>query len=174
MRLASTSTCFIAVGMRISRALLLAAVLVLIAPLYSSFAQQDAEGGVVAANGNSNSPLDGLQFSAGIVRSSEADNGNEPLRDTLNFNDGQFSSVICQRYNFSSAPYWIRREDDQVHFLAELSSPTDGKMVWKGTIRDGKLEGTMRWTRKRWYWTVDVEHKIRGELNDSKDSNTTD
>ncbi len=108
--------------------------------------------------------LDGLQFSAGIIRSSEADSGNAPLGDTLVFKDGEFSSAICERYNFSSAPYWIRQDSEQIHFLAELSSPTDGKMVWQGTVRDGKLEGTMRWTRKRWYWTIDVEHNIRGEV----------
>ena len=49
--------------------------------------------------------------------------------------------------------------------LAELTSPTDGKMVWKGTIRGDTLEGTMRWTKKRWYWTIDTEHKIRGRLD---------
>ena len=108
--------------------------------------------------------LDGLQFSAGIIRSSEADSGNAPLGDTLVFKDGEFSSAICERCNFSSALYWIRQDGEQLHFLAELSSPTDGKMVWQGTVRDGKLEGTMRWTRKRWYWTIDVEHNIRGEV----------
>lgn len=87
-----------------------------------------------------------------------------PLGDVLTFSNGIFSSEICKRYNFKGAPYWVRVEGDQVHFLAELTSPTDGRMLWKGTIRGGILKGTMRWTKKRWYWTIDTEHKISGKL----------
>jgi len=112
---------------------------------------------------STNDLLDGLQFQAGIVK---AEDGSEnALEDTLIFNDGKFSSVVCKRYNFTAAPYWVRTDGENVHFLAELSSPTDGKMVWKGTITGNKLEGTMRWTRKRWYWTIDAEHKIQGKVD---------
>lgn len=110
-------------------------------------------------------PLDGLQFLARIVRDDADENGeNGALGDQLAFSDGKFSSAICRRYNFADAPYWVRTEGGEVHFLAELTSPTDGRMVWKGTIRGDTLEGTMRWTKQRWYWTIDAEHKIRGKL----------
>lgn len=112
-------------------------------------------------------PLDGMQFVAGIVGDGDEQAQKRPLEDKLLFEDGNFTSLVCKRYNFKSAPYWIRREGDRIHFLAELSSPTDGKMVWKGTIHDGKLSGTMRWTRERWYWTIDAKHTIRGELSNS-------
>jgi len=110
-------------------------------------------------------PLDGRQFDASIVR----DDANEeektrPLGDKLTFNDGNFSSAICERYNFKKAPYWVRVDDDQIHFLAELTSPTDGTMRWTGTVRGDLLEGTMWWTKKRWYWTIDVKHRIRGKF----------
>lgn len=109
--------------------------------------------------------LDGRQFKAGIVRvEEEPEDTKPPLVDQLSFSNGMFSSTVCRRYNFAEAPYWVRVEDDKIHFLAELTSPTDGKMLWKGTIRGGVLEGTMRWTKKRWYWTIDTEHKIRGEI----------
>ena len=109
--------------------------------------------------------LDGRQFKAGIVRK-DADEGGEnlPLDDQLMFRDGKFSSAVCKRYNFADAPYWVRVEGDQIHFLAELTSPTDGRMQWKGTIRGNTLEGTMRWTKKRWYWTINTEHRISGTL----------
>jgi len=103
-------------------------------------------------------PLDGRTFSARIVRS--GDTGN--LGDEMVFNNGMFSSAVCRTFNFAEAPYWVRLEGDQVHFLAELTSPTDGRMLWKGTIRGDTLEGTMRWTKERWYWIIDTEHKIRG------------
>lgn len=107
-------------------------------------------------------PLDGLRFKVGIVKEGAED--ENPLGDTLTFDGGNFSSAICKQFNFAAAPYWIRREGDTVRFLAELESPTDGRMVWNGTISGDDLEGTMRWTRTRWYWTIDAEHRIRGTL----------
>jgi hypothetical protein len=110
-------------------------------------------------------PLDGRKFSARIVRDdADSNNKNPPLGDILSFSNGKFSSEICRRYNFTDAPYWIRVEGDQVHFLAELKSPTDGTMLWKGTVRGDTLEGTMQWTKERWYWTINAKHRIRGEL----------
>ncbi len=107
-------------------------------------------------------PLDGLRFKVGIVKEGAED--ENPLDDTLTFDGGNFSSAICERFSFAAAPYWTRREGDTVRFLAELESPTDGRMVWNGTIAGDGLEGTMRWTRTRWYWTIDAEHRIRGTL----------
>jgi len=109
-------------------------------------------------------PLDGRLYSAGIVRNDTDDDGKRPLEDELTFRDGKFSSAVCRRYNFREAPYWVRMENGQIHFLVELTSPTDGTMVWKGTVRGDTLDGTMRWTKKRWYWTIDTEHRIRGKL----------
>jgi hypothetical protein len=110
-------------------------------------------------------PLDGRTFSARIVRAGSGEDG--PLEDELLFSDGMFSSAICKTYNFAEAPYWVRREGDRIHFLAELTNPTDGTMLWKGTIEGGTLDATMQWTKKRWYWTIDTEHDIRGELEGS-------
>lgn len=112
--------------------------------------------------------LDGLHFKAGIVKAE--DGSGNALGDVLIFSDGKFSSVVCKRYNFTAAPYWVRTEGEAIHFLAELNSPTDGKMVWKGTITGDKLKGTMRWTRTRWYWTIDAEHNIEGEVDISAQS----
>ena len=112
--------------------------------------------------------LDGLQFKAGIVKAE--DGSGNALEDILIFSDGKFSSVICKRYNFATSPYWIRTEGETIHFLAELNSPTDGKMIWKGTIAGDKLKGTMHWTRKRWYWTIEAEHIIEGEVDNGAQS----
>jgi hypothetical protein len=116
-----------------------------------------------ASNNVTAGALDGKAFTASIVRASVAEQSRE-LGDELMFSNGMFGSMLCRRFNFGDAPYWIRREGDQIHFLAEMTSPTDGKMVWKGTIRGDTLEGTMRWTKERWYWTIDTEHKIQGKL----------
>jgi hypothetical protein len=109
-------------------------------------------------------PLDGYSYSAQIVRDDGSPAASEPLVDTLLFERGEFSSAICVRYNFEPSEYWVRQNGEAVEFLAELTSPTDGRMIWRGTVRYGELEGTMRWIRKRWYRTLDVTHKIHGTV----------
>jgi len=111
-------------------------------------------------------PLDGRTFRARIVRATEeVSEEGDSIGDELQFDDGMFSSAVCRRYDFTRAPYWVRVEGGRVHFLTELTSPTNGTMRWKGTITGDTLEGTMRWTKKRWYWTIDTEHRIRGMLD---------
>jgi len=144
-------------------AALVVAALVLAAaalPEASAAGGADASGPATAAG-----PLDGRRFRAGIVRAEDGRRDDDaPLLDRLIFDNGAFSSEICRRYNFRDAPYWVRREGEQIHFLVTLESPTDGVMVWQGTVRDDALEGTMRWTKRRWYWTIEAEHRIRGTL----------
>jgi len=142
----------------------LAAMLVLPAPAWSQSLNGSGKTEATPVTGGAYT-LDGQKFSARIVRDGGSGDGKNPgLGDILSFTDGKFSSEICRRYNFVDAPYWVRREGDKIHFLAELKSPTDGTMRWQGTIRGDTLEGTMQWRRKRWYWTIDATHKIRGKL----------
>ncbi|PHP67795.1 hypothetical protein CSC94_08955 [Zhengella mangrovi] len=108
--------------------------------------------------------LDGMEFRTGIVRVGKGSEA-QPLEDKLIFQNGNFISEICRQFNFQPAPYWIRKDGDEVHFLAELVSPTDGKMRWEGALSQGELHGTMHWTKHRWYWTIDVEHTIVGVLD---------
>ena len=118
-------------------------------------------------------PLDGLEFEAGIVRQGEGKEPAEPLLDRLHFKKGMFSSRICERYGFVPGAYWVRGTADEIEFTAVLRSPTDGTMEWKGTVKDGKLDGTMRWTRERWYWTIEAEHRISGQLSSQPSAPTS-
>ena len=141
-----------------------AAVLVLPATAWSQSSDSPGMTAASPAAANANS-LDGQEFDVRIVRDdAKDDENNRGLGDILSFSNGKFSSKICRRFNFADAPYWIRVEGDRTHFLAELKSPTDGSMRWQGTIRGDTLEGTMRWRRERWYWTIDATHEIRGRL----------
>lgn len=110
-------------------------------------------------------PLDGQTFDAGIVPQADGAGPAEPLLDQLFFANGMFSSKICERYGFVPGAYWVRGTPDAIEFQAVLHSPTDGTMEWQGTVTGGKLDGTMRWTRDRWYWTIKAEHRISGELS---------
>jgi len=108
--------------------------------------------------------LDGNVFEAKIVLEDDTPASNAPLIDRLTFDNGLFVSEICTRYDFVPAQYWVRTDDGAIRFYAELRSPTSGVMVWTGAVKDGALEGTMRWTRERWYRTIDAEHRIVGQL----------
>jgi hypothetical protein len=86
----------------------------------------------------------------------------DPPMDVLSFKDGRFSSKACHQYGFTSAPYWVRRDADGLHFLAELKSPENGTMRFEGTYDGGTLEATASWTKERWYWTIEQTFRFSG------------
>lgn len=89
--------------------------------------------GAVAAG-----PLDGRSFQ-GVFLERGKTSGDA---DTLIFNDGRFRSTACDKYGYSDAPYRATVQGDVVHFETETQSPRYGKLVWKGVVRDGKLDAT--------------------------------
>ena len=112
------------------------------------------------------SVLDGKSFSGelGLL--------GEPAltKDLLEFSDGMFVSKKCEEQcGYTSAPYWMREVEDGVEVLSETPClNSDATIVWRGTIRDNKIEGTFLWTSKRWYWTIEKEFWFNGELVESK------
>ena len=84
--------------------------------------------------------------------------------DVLSFSDGNFTSSACFKYGFASGPYTATVEGDSIHFQAETISPTHGKMVWQGTLKDGTLEVDYSWTKERWLWTTHREYWFKGSL----------
>ena len=84
--------------------------------------------------------------------------------DVLSFSDGKFSSSACFQYGFKSGHYTVTVEGDLIHFQAETSSPTHGKMTWKGTLYGDTLDVTYTWTKERWLWTTFREYWFKGSL----------
>jgi len=84
--------------------------------------------------------------------------------DVLTFSDGQFTSSECFQYGFKGGPYTATVEADSIHFQAETTSPTHGKMMWKGTLQGDTLTVTYSWTKKRWFWTTFREYWFKGSL----------
>jgi len=84
------------------------------------------------------SGLDGRRFD-GVFLERGKTSGDA---DTLIFKDGRFRSTACDRYGYSDAPYRSTAAGDAVHFEAETESPRYGKLLWKGVVRDGKLDAT--------------------------------
>lgn len=69
-------------------------------------------------------------------------------RDVFSFETGQFRSSACAPYGFGAAPYTIEAAGDTVTFSAHTFSPTDGTMMWEGTVHGEVLEGTAWWQRQ--------------------------
>ncbi len=84
--------------------------------------------------------------------------------DVLSFSDGKFTSSACFQYGFNGGPYTVTVEGDFIHFQAKTSSPTHGKMVWKGTLNGDTLDVSYTWTKKRWLWTTFREYWFKGSL----------
>ena len=85
-------------------------------------------------------------------------------KDTFVFRDGRFLSETCTPYGFGDAPYQATVDGATVRFHAETHSPTHGKMVWDGIVKNNDIEATSIWTRERWYWKIKKEYWFRGQM----------
>ena len=102
--------------------------------------------------------MQGMQFAGPLAVKDETN----PPNDVLSFKDGEFSSKACHRYGFTAAPYWVRRDDDGLHFRAELTSPENGTMRFEGIYDGETLQATALWTKERWYWTIEQKFQFTG------------
>jgi hypothetical protein len=85
-------------------------------------------------------------------------------KDTIVFRGGRFLSEGCSPFGFKDAPYQTTGDGATVRFHAETHSPTHGKMVWDGIVKDDAIEATSIWTRERWYWKIKKEYWFRGQM----------
>jgi len=106
--------------------------------------------------------LDGMTFSG------ELGPLDKPayVKDTLVFKDGTFVSTECEKNcNYPARPYYTRQVGDKIEFISETRCPyKDAKIVWRGTVGNGNIEGTYTWTIARWYWTVNKDFRFSGTL----------
>jgi len=106
--------------------------------------------------------LDGMSF--------VGENGEigKPLAEyedeTIVFENGMFTSVSCEPYSFSSAPYSSMLVDGKIIFDAVTKSPTHGTITWHGVVEDEEANVTFVWTKERWYWDIRREYWFKGKL----------
>lgn len=99
---------------------------------------------VVAGQG----PLDGKTF---VVETGEKGKSGGD-KDTLTFKDGNFHSTGCDQYGFGDGAYTSTVNGDAIQFEAVTTSPTKGKMTWKGTVQGDKIEVGYVWVdASHWY-----------------------
>jgi hypothetical protein len=88
-------------------------------------------------------------------------------KDTLTFKDGNFRSAGCDQYGFGDGAYTSSVKGDSIQFEAVTTSPTKGKMTWKGTVTGDKIEVAYVWVdASHWYKSnpKPLEKWAKGEL----------
>ena len=94
-------------------------------------------------------PLDGKAF---VGEAGEKGKPADEKDDVLTFADGKFHSSACDKYGFSKADYTAKVEGDATTFETETVSEKEGRLKWKGTLKNGVIEGTFTHYRKpAWY-----------------------
>jgi hypothetical protein len=108
-------------------------------------------------------PLDGKTF---VVETGEKGKSGGD-KDTLTFKDGNFHSSGCDQYGFGEGAYTSTVNGDSIQFEAVTTSPTKGKMTWKGTLTGDKIEVGYVWVdASHWYKSnpKPLEKWAKGEL----------
>ena len=90
------------------------------------------------------STLDGRNF-IGVVLECGKTEGDA---DTIVFENGRFRSIACDRYGYGDGPYTVRISGDIVSFEAQTESPKYGQLLWHGTVRGRRLDGTLTMVRE--------------------------
>jgi hypothetical protein len=108
-------------------------------------------------------PLDGKTF---VVETGEKGKSGGD-KDTLTFKDGNFHSTGCDQYGFGDGAYTSTINGDTIQFEAVTTSPTKGKMTWKGAVKGDKIEVGYVWVdASHWYKPnpKPLEKWAKGEL----------
>lgn len=109
-------------------------------------------------------PLDGQRFDTVMGLQ-----GKPPeLEDYVQFSHGLFMSRECtDRCNYPPSAYLVREVESGTDFIVEAYCPTKNTtMVWRGTVRDDTVHGTVTWTVSRWYWDTQQVLEFKGSLSD--------
>ena len=108
-------------------------------------------------------PLDGQSFKGEFGRI------GEPAHDvdTWVFKDGSFWSENCLECGFPRSVYLTESGSGAVDFRTVTNCPvSDARIIWEGTVDDGRIEGIFTWTKKRWYRTVRKQYWFKGTLEE--------
>ncbi|EON90955.1 hypothetical protein MARLIPOL_16289 [Marinobacter lipolyticus SM19] len=106
-------------------------------------------------------PLDGAVFE-GVLREVDKSSGGDD--DRLVFEGGFFTSRACEDYGFFRTEYTVDHESGVVRFHATATSPSHGRMEWRGAVQDDQLKARVVWTKERWYWDIRREYAFEGLL----------
>lgn len=108
--------------------------------------------------------LDGMSF---VGNNGEKGRDLDPNEhEEIVFENGRFRSLSCDPYDFGDSGYSTTVARDVIHFEAVTTSPTHGKIAWRGTVAGGMALVTFVWTKERWYWNTRREYWFKGSLKE--------
>ena len=73
-------------------------------------------------------------------------------KDELSFKDGKLHSALFEKWGFSEGAYSSTVKGDEIHFKAETSSQSHGKIVWKGKVSGEGIDIAYNWISQDWHW----------------------
>lgn len=88
--------------------------------------------------------LDGKNF-AGEMGTTGSTTGD---KEVITFHAGMIHSLACDAKGFKPAPYTATKEGDVISFTATCTSPQNGKIDWKGTVKGEELDATATLTQE--------------------------
>jgi hypothetical protein len=108
-------------------------------------------------------PLDGRAF---VADAGEKGKPADEKGDVITFAGGKFHSSACDQFGYGKGAYRASAAAGVVTFEAETTSEKDGRLAWKGTVKDDAIEGTFIHYRKGWFLNPNpepVEHWFKGQ-----------
>lgn len=103
--------------------------------------------------------LDGATFVGTMTEEGKA----KADPDQFMFKDGKFRSTACDAYGFSETVYTSTVGDGATRFEATATSPKEGTMKWKGTVKGNRIEGSAVWIKKG---QADMRYTFEGNRKD--------
>lgn len=89
--------------------------------------------------------LDGQVFTVITI---PAGNTADAALEHISFANGRFDNDNCHLWGFGDAPYSAIESGDSIKFKAMTTSEKEGSMTWNGVVINGKLSGTMVWSKQ--------------------------
>jgi hypothetical protein len=101
--------------------------------------------------------LDGKTFTAQVGEKGK-DKGDA---EDIIFKDGMFRSTGCDQYGFTEAAYTATAAGETITWESTSTSPKEGKMHWKGTVKGDTIEGSAHWVKAG---QKPIEYWVKGSL----------
>ncbi len=96
--------------------------------------------------------IDGKAFKIETFVDGKAD-GTE----IMSFKNGQVENNECIKWGFTAAPYTF--DEKNATFKYSLTSPTEGKLMWEGTVSGNQISGQYVWVKSG---QKDIHYTFKG------------
>ena len=111
-----------------------------------SYAVLESQAGTASKTKGHKPPSGKLDGKIYIVQLLEP--GKSPISDSLIFRWGTFRSTAYMAYGFGKGNYKTLWFDNSTTFSSKTASDSEGTMLWKGSVQNNQIQGTVVWAKK--------------------------